>query len=149
MGSNISQPRKVVPKTGFEIEIDGIGNVHAESCGVLEQELSLIMIHEGGARTVVQQSTNKYKTTPIEIKRPLDIADRKVAQWFAASKKGQDQRNGTFYYVANGERVAKRAIEQMNITKHSDGEGDAKADEDPQLEVFTVVPQELGDLEAM
>lgn len=151
MAGEAGAPRRIVPKAGFEIEIDQCGNLRAMTCGELAGEMSNIKITEGGAiQVVVQQSTNKVKYPAVEITRPLDLSDRTVAEWWAKTESGeQDHRNGTFFYVVGGVRVAKKSIEDICITKFSDGEGDAKSEDDPQMEKFTIEFTKLGALEVL
>lgn len=138
MAGQAGAPRRVVPKTGFRLEFDQVGDVRARTCGALEQELTVIDIEEGGAATTVQHSLNKYKNKPVQVKRPLDLNDRKIEDWWENLKAGdEDHRNGTFFLVVAEQDVAKIALRDIVLTSYKQVEGDADADEDEQMEEFT------------
>jgi hypothetical protein len=150
MAGEIGTTRRIVPKGGFRIEIDGCGDIRAKTSGAIEEELSLISIREGGRARVVQHEVNFLTVAPIECERPLDLEDRKVAEWWENTKKTHnDHRSGTFYFVVAGEDVAKKELRDIVLTKHSDAEGDADGDEDSQMEKFTIQILDVGKLEVI
>jgi hypothetical protein len=149
-GEVIGGERLIVPKSGFRVEVDGCDDLRLTSCGKLEGEMSVIEIEEGGRLTFAQQETNKIKFSPVECVRPVDLAERRIEQWWDKTREGfSDHRNGTYYFVKAGQDVAKIQIRDIIITKHSQAEGDAESDEDPQQETFTLKFQNVGSLERL
>lgn len=129
----IGTPRRIVPKSGFRFEVEGI-DLRCKSVGAFEREFTVIDIEEGGAETTVDHFINKFKYTPIEFAKQSDVDDDFLQDW-ADSK---EEKDGVLYYVIAGKDVAKRAVRRCVITKYSDFEGDAKSEDEAMEEKATV-----------
>lgn len=139
-----------VPKFGFRLEVDGLGDLNLESCGDLSEELDIIEDHEGGRQTIADQSPGKYTAKELSCVRVLDLDDMRVRDWWENVKAGnQDKKNGTFFWVKAGIDVAKVEIFEMLPKAHTFAQGDAKSKDENQKENFTLKPVKFGKIQIL
>lgn len=129
----IGTPRRIVPKSGFRLEIEGT-DLRCESVGAFEKEFMVIDIEEGGAETTVDHFVNKFKYSPIEFVKQTDVDDTFCQDWADS----REEKDGVLYYMISGKEVAKRAVRRCVITKYSDFEGDAKSEDESMKEKVTI-----------
>jgi phage tail-like protein len=122
-----SKPRKIVPKSRFRVEIDGIGNVHLTTAGALKIAFNMITTDEGGAATTAQSTVNTYKYDPFPISRPLS-EDMTLAQWAEDQKNGIDKKPNGFVYAqdAAGKDLYRWSLEEIQMVDYQEFEGDSK-----------------------
>lgn len=134
-----------VPKFGFRLEIDEIGDLNLESCGELSEEMDIIEDHEGGRQTIADHSPGKFSVKEMPCVRVLDLNDTRIRDWWENLKAGnQDKRNGTFFWTKASTDVAKMEIREMLLKAYSGGSGDAKSKDENQKETFTLKPKLFG-----
>jgi len=136
---SVGQIRKLVPKSGFRLEIEG-RDLRCESVAAFEVEFSIISIEEGGAETTVDHFVNKFKYSTIEFVRQTDVDDDFCQDW-ATSKA---EKNGVLYYMRAGKDVAKRVVRRCLVMKYSDFDGDAKSEDEDMKEKVTLKFLEVG-----
>ncbi len=122
-----SKPRKIVGKTRFRVEVDGIGSLHLTTAGALKMSFNMIATDEGGAPTTAQSTINTYKFDPIPVSRPL-TEDISLAQWAEDQKNGIDKKPNGFVYAqtADGKDLWRWSLEEIQILDYQEFEGDAK-----------------------
>ncbi len=140
-----STPRKIVPKSRFRVEIDGIGNVHLTTAGSLKVMFELIKTEEGGASTTAQSTVNTYKYDAFPITRPLS-EDMALAQWAQDQKNGFDKKPNGYVYAqsADGNDLYRWSLEEIQIVDYQEFEGDAKSGAESMMESCTLYYRERG-----
>ena len=136
----VAKNRKIVMKSRFRVEIDGIGDFRAMEAGPLKISLNLSENEEGGAETTVDITTNGYKFDPFQIARALTDEDDSLANWVETLKSGiQDRRNGAIYALdTEGNDLFRWDIEQISVADYEEFSGDAKSKEDSMMERATI-----------
>lgn len=141
----VAAPRRIVPKSKFRVEIDGIDDLRATTMSALKITFNIIDTEEGGAQTVAEQTSNGYKYEPITVERPL-TEDGSLADWVDAFKDGtQDKRNGTIYALdAAGNDMYRWPLEEILIRSYEEFQGDAKGKEESMMERIELGYRERG-----
>lgn len=144
--TQVAKPRKIVQKSRFRVEIDGIGDFRAVTAGPGMIKFNISKTEEGGAQTTVDISINGYAYDPISIERPL-TEDTLLVDWVKNQKAGiQDRRNGAIYALdTEGVDMYRWDLEEISLVSFEDFSGDSKAKSDSMMEKITIEYRERSE----
>lgn len=139
-GVVVGQPRKVVAKNMYRLEIDGIpGDVRPKTLGPSKIGFKKIKTYESGRRTVADITITGYEFDAIKLTRSL-TNNKDFLGWVQNQKDGkEDKRNGTLYWLdTQGQDMYRMRLRGMHIEDFQDLDGDASAMEDPMMEEISI-----------
>jgi phage tail-like protein len=141
----VAGSRKIIAKSRFRVEVDGVGNLRCTSASANKLSFQLIETDEGGAETTAEITINTYKFDPITCERPL-TDDENLVQWIENCQAGkQDKRNGAMYALdTEGNDFYRWDLKEILPMDFTDFAGDGKAKEESMSEIVVLKYRKRG-----